>query len=129
MAADSPSHVVELLDRAFNAGDLEGVLSFYENSAAVVTDPSGAIRRDAALRDFFAAALRSGNQARQLKTRVIEGDGIALFLSRWQLRFVGANHEASELTLTATTVLRKQPDDSWKIAIDNPFGPLILGPE
>jgi hypothetical protein len=30
--AASPEQAVELLDQAFNAGDLEAVLTFYENA-------------------------------------------------------------------------------------------------
>ena len=74
---------------------------------------------------FFARAMQSGASAKQLKTQVIEADGVALFLSRWTLHVKGA----TERTFTATTVFRKQPDGGWKALIDNPFGPLILGPE
>jgi len=59
------------------------------------------------------------------KTQVIEADGVALFVSRWIFQAKGA----AERTFTATTVFRKQPDGGWKALIDNPFGPLILGPE
>ena len=34
MMANSPEHAVELLDRAFNEGDLEAVLSFYESASS-----------------------------------------------------------------------------------------------
>ncbi len=125
MIATSPEHAVELLDRAFAQGDLHAVLSFYEDAAVVITEPGKAARGAAELESFFARAMQSGPSAKQLQTQVIEADGVALFVSRWVLQVKGA----ADRTFTATTVFRKQPDGGWKALIDNPFGPLILGPE
>jgi ketosteroid isomerase-like protein len=124
--ARSPEHAVELLDHAFNNGDLDAVLSFYEDAAVVVAEPSRTIRGKAELRTFFASAMRSGISARQLKTRVLEADGVALFLSRWTLTSGAGQPDTEPRTFVPTTVFRRQPDGSWKALIDNPFGPLLL---
>jgi ketosteroid isomerase-like protein len=126
MIATSPEHAVELLDRAFAQGDLDTVLSFYEAAAVVITEPGKAARGTEELRSFFARAMQSGSWAEQLRTQVIEADGVALFLSRWSLHSKG---DVAARTFIATTVFRKQPDGGWKALIDNPFGPLILGPD
>jgi uncharacterized protein (TIGR02246 family) len=124
--ARNPEHAVELLDHAFNDGDLEAVLSFYEDAAVVVAAPSRTLRGKSELRTFFESAMRSGTSAKQLKTRVIEADGVALFLSRWTLTPTETPPDAAPRTFVATTVFRKQSDGSWKALIDNPFGPLLL---
>jgi ketosteroid isomerase-like protein len=129
MIATSPEYAVELLDRVFAQGDLSAVLSFYEEAAVVITEPGKAARGVEELRSFFARAMQSGISAKQLKTQVIEAEGVALFLSRWTLHQKDAPPGVAERTFTATTVFRKQPDGGWKVLIDNPFGPLILGPE
>jgi ketosteroid isomerase-like protein len=126
MTAHSPEHVVELLDLAFNRGDLEAVLAFYEDAAVVVTEPGRVVRGSAELRSFFTSVIRSGVTAKQNKTHVIEADGIALFLSRWTLQQQGPSENR---TFIATTVFRKQDDGSWKALIDNSLGPLVLGPD
>jgi ketosteroid isomerase-like protein len=82
MIATSPEHVVDLMDRAFNEGDLTTVLSFYEDSAVVVMEPGKVARGKEELRRFFGQVMKSGSSAKQLKTHVIEADGLALFLSR-----------------------------------------------
>jgi ketosteroid isomerase-like protein len=125
MIASSPEHAVELLDRAFAQGDLNGVLGVYEDAAVVITEPGKAARGRAELTSFFSRAMQAGSSAKQLHTQVIEADGVALFLSRWIFQVKGT----ADRTFTATTVFRKQPDGGWKVLIDNPFGPLILGPE
>jgi uncharacterized protein (TIGR02246 family) len=124
--ANGPEHVVELLDRAFNEGDLEAVLAFYEEDATVVAAPATILRGHSQLRIFFERALASGNRATQLKTRVFENDGIALFLSHWTLTPKSAQPDARRQVFDATTVFRCQRDGSWKILIDNPFGPAAL---
>jgi ketosteroid isomerase-like protein len=129
MVPDSPEHAAELLDRAFNEGNLKAVLGFYESAAVVVTEPGKLARGSEELRDFFQQAMGSGASAKQLKTHVIEADGLALFLSRWSFCMGNGNPEASSRTFIATTVFRKQSDGTWKILIDNAFGPLVLGQE
>ncbi|HUB29131.1 MAG TPA: nuclear transport factor 2 family protein [Terracidiphilus sp.] len=121
-----PDQVVELLDRAFNDGDLESVLAFYEEDACVITPPATTLRGPAQLRPFFERALASGTHATQLRTRVFEADGIALFLSHWTLTRKTAEPDTQPQVFVATTVFRRQPDRSWKILIDNPFGPAVL---
>jgi uncharacterized protein (TIGR02246 family) len=129
MTPDSPEHAVDLLDRAFNQGDLDAVLGFYEEAAVVVTEPGKLARGREELRNFFEQVMRSGASAKQLKTHVIEADGLALFLSRWTLRTGNGNPDAGSETFVATTIFRKQPDGTWKVLIDNPLGPLVLGSE
>jgi len=123
---DSPEHVVEMLDHAFNNGDLEAVLAFYEEAAALVAGPTTILRGRAQLSAFFESVLQSGSHAKQLKVRVIESGEIALFLSRWTLIPKGSTATRSGQEFFATTVMRKQPDGSWKVLIDNPIGPAAL---
>jgi len=127
MIATSPEQAVELLDQAFQKKDMEAVLSFYEEAAVVVGAPGKTLRGADALRTFFEEAMRSGASARQLKTWTIKADGIALFVSRWVLSTTAQGQDAGERSFVATTVFRKQPDGGWRILIDNPVGPLVLG--
>ena len=129
MFADSPQLAVEMVDHAFNQGDVEAVLTFYEAAAVVVTEPGKLARETNELRSFFERIMRSGASAKQLKTHVIETEGVALFLSRWTLIPGNASPNTETQTFVATTVLRKQLDGTWRILIDNSFGTLILGPE
>jgi uncharacterized protein (TIGR02246 family) len=119
---------VERLDAAFAAGDLERVLSFYEDGAVVVVEPGGGtVSGREEIRAAMGKFLASGASARQVRTRTFEADGVALFLSYWTLTAMQEGR-AVEWQLTATTVFRRQEDGSWKALIDNSFGPLVLGP-
>lgn len=82
---NSPEQAVRLMDEAFNRGDVEAVLSFYEDDAVVVTEPGRMARGQSELRAFLQSIMRPEISARQIKTYTIEADGVALFLSRWIL--------------------------------------------
>ena len=120
--ARSPEHAIHILDRAFNEGDLESIMNFYDEAAVVVPQPGIEARGKAAIRDMYARRLQPGVLARQLKVRVLEANGIALFISQWSLALPGRD----ESTFTSTTVLREQDVGGWKVLIDNPQGPAIL---
>jgi ketosteroid isomerase-like protein len=122
MIATSPEHAVELLDKAFNQGDLESILGYYDDAAIVIPVPGVEARGHAEIRDLFQRFLRPGVTAHQIKSKVIEADGIALFTSRWALDIPGHPRQA----FIATTVFRKQTDGGWKALIDNARGPEIL---
>ena len=120
--ANSPARVIEMLDRAFNDGDLDAIMNFYDEAAVVVPRPGVEARGKAAIREMYAEMLQPGVMARQLRYRVLEADGIALFLSQWSLSQPGK----SDAIFTSTTVLRRQSDGGWKPLIDNAQGPAIL---
>ena len=122
MLARSPGHAIELLDQAFNDGDLNTVLRYYEEAAVVIPRPGTEARGMEQLRELYGRFMRPGVSARQITTHVVEAGGIALFTSRWTLEVEGAPPE----TFVATTVLRRQPDGGWKALIDNARGPLVL---
>jgi ketosteroid isomerase-like protein len=120
--AQSPKEAIQILDRAFNEGDLETIMDFYDDAALVVPQPGVEARGKEAIREMYGGMLKPGIVAGQLKTHVLEADGIALFLSQWSLSQPGQ----TEKTFIATTVLRRQSDSGWKAFIDNAQGPAIL---
>ena len=122
MIARSPEHAIELLDDAFNRGDLDAVLGLYEEEAVVLPQPGTEARGSEQLRKLYGSFMKPGTTARQIRTHVVEADGIALFTSRWSL----AVDDEPPQEFIATTVFRRQPDGGWKALIDNARGPLIL---
>jgi ketosteroid isomerase-like protein len=83
--AKTPEYAIQILDRAFNEGDLDTIMDFYDEAALVVPQPGVEARGKDAIREMYRKMLHPGMVARQLKIRVLEADGIALFISRWSL--------------------------------------------
>jgi ketosteroid isomerase-like protein len=120
--ASIPEQAIGLLDRAFYEGDLDRIMSLYDEAAIVVPRPGTEARGHDAIRSLYGRMIQPGVGANQLRSRVVEADGIALFISQWILRQPGQETR----TYIATTVLRRQSDGQWKAFIDNAQGPAIL---
>ncbi len=122
MPRNTPLDTIHTVDHAFNTGDLETILRFYDAQAVLLNQPGQEIRGLTAIRDLYRDALHSNPHVEQLETHIIEADGIALFTSRYTL----ANGDAPPQTSISTVVLRQQPDGTWKNLIDNAHGPAVL---
>lgn len=126
--ARSPLETVELLDEAYNRGDLEAILSFYEEGATMVLEPGRLATGRPELRRAYEWILNNiKGMAIQEKTNVIMSGDIALFTSRWS--YDGATSDGTHVSRQsyASVVLRKQADGNWLIVVDNSWGPEVLG--
>jgi uncharacterized protein (TIGR02246 family) len=118
--------VVQQLDEAFNRGDVDAVLAFYGDDAAVVAEPGTVIRGRDALRTFFSAAMALRGVATQIRTNVIEAGELALLTSEWTFSATLPNGERLDRRSFASTVLRRSAQGEWRIVIDNAYGPGVL---
>ncbi len=126
MSKHTLEEMVLEMDEAFNRGDIEAVLDFYDDEAVVVLEPGRVVKGKAALRASFEAVLAFQGVARQIKTHVIETGDTALFISHWN--FSGKTRDGTSFSrdATATSVFRRQTNGLWRCVIDNPYGPAVL---
>ena len=122
MPPNTPLETIHALDHAFNTGDLDTILRFYDADAVLLNQPGQETRGLPAIRDLYRDALHSNPRVEQLETHLIEADGIALFTSRYTL----TDGDAPPQTFISTVVLRQQSDGTWKNLIDNARGPAVL---
>jgi uncharacterized protein (TIGR02246 family) len=127
MNAQTPLETIKLLDEAYNRGDLEAILDFYEDGATMVLEPGRlASGKDELRRAYEWILTNIKGSAKQEKTHVIESGDIALFTSKWT--FTGATLDGTSVSREsfASVVLRKQTDGDWRIVVDNSWGPQVL---
>jgi ketosteroid isomerase-like protein len=126
MSKHSLEETVEMLDEAFNRGDIEAVLAFYEDEAVVVVEPGRLARGKVAIRAAFEFVFSLQGMAKQIKTNVVESGDLALFLSKWT--FTGTLPDGTPFTResTATCVFRKNSGGEWRCLIDNSYGTAVL---
>jgi uncharacterized protein (TIGR02246 family) len=125
-AATSPAHLMSLFAERAAAGDVDGLIALYEPQAVFEPQLGTVLRGTAQIRPALAelAALRPtiGYTA---DTDCVIVDGIAIVANSWTLSAQlpdGSTHRDGGLS---ADVLRRQPDGSWLILIDQPRGSVV----
>lgn len=124
MAGKTPEETDRLVELAISQQDLDALLDLFEPDAVLVEPESGAeLRghdeiREAAVAMFEADPRIEGTGPPKVW---ISGD-VALVLSAWSLEASGPDGQRFRQAGTATDVMRRQPDGTWRYVIDNPAG-------
>ncbi len=122
MHARNPEELHGLFSRHFAAGDLDALVALYEPEAVLFPQPGVAAYGTAAIRNALADLLALGGTFSMTSRRVIDTDGVALVFAPWTLVATGQDGKPVIMAGSATDVVRRQPDGTWRFAIDNPFG-------
>ena len=122
MPAQKPEDCDILLMETMNRGDLEAAVDLYEPTAVLVQDPSGqTINGHEAIREFIRGGLAAGLRMTR-ETHVLQNGDLALTGGRWKLTGTDADGKPVAYSGNSTEVVRRQPDGTWRFAIDNPWG-------
>lgn len=121
MSAREPGETSTLFERYFADGDLDGLMSLYENEAVFPTARATATGPDE-IRQTLKAYLDSGAKLVFGQSLVFTAGDLALIHSPWTM------HKADGSSSEGVTaeVVRRQTDGSWKYIIDNPDGSGLL---
>jgi uncharacterized protein (TIGR02246 family) len=122
MPATSPEQIHRLFGSAFNAGDLDELMTLYEPDAALIPQPGsvahGTEEVRAALQQYLALQGRI-----TLETKlVVEVGDLAYLSNTWSLSGTGADGQPLTLGATTAEVARRQGDGTWRYVIDNVWG-------
>ncbi|HWR53118.1 MAG TPA: SgcJ/EcaC family oxidoreductase [Bryobacteraceae bacterium] len=121
MPARTPEEMHAAFAEAFNSGDLEALVALYEPDAVFVGAPDQIAKGTAAIRAALREMLAS-SPALDIETTGIysSDDGIALTHGRWTISGLEPDGGTVKMTGKSSEVLRRQPDGSWLVVIDNP---------
>lgn len=106
-----PEDITDLFLEYINAGNIDGILSIYEDNAVLVTDKNNTIAKGKnEIRNFYSSILtnRPTFEKGQQRPAIVNGN-LALTSSRLINGFVTAE------------IARQQRDGSWKWCIDQPI--------
>jgi uncharacterized protein (TIGR02246 family) len=122
----NPADVHPTYLKAFNAGDIDAIVACYEPQACFVSKSGRATHGAAELRNLYRAMLSNRPQMKLNVRKIIPvGDDLALVIvewTEWTSNAVSSTGEAKRWAGTATDIVRRQSDGTWKIALDNPYG-------
>ena len=130
-APSAPSRaadVAEAFARAFNARDLDALLSLYPAGSVFVPAPGQPIVAREAVREALQGFLAIGLPIGLTVRHVYEAGDTALLVVDWTIRGTGADGRAVDLAGTGTDVVRRAADGRWRYLVDNPFGGLKPAP-
>ncbi len=103
-------------------GDLEGVMSTYEEPAVVMFEPGVPVADRAAIRTAFQELIAISPQMEFGEHEVFIAGDIALHLTPWNMRGTAPDGSVVESGGLSVAVLRRQADGGWLMVIDNPHG-------
>jgi uncharacterized protein (TIGR02246 family) len=122
MAASTPKDVQSQWAKAFNAGDLEGLMALYAPDACLVPQPGQPVQGHDAIREALRNFVSLGAKIEIDADYVLESKDTALLRGRWQLTGKGPDGQPLDMRGRSSEVVRRQPDGSWVYVIDHPYG-------
>jgi ketosteroid isomerase-like protein len=117
-----PEDLHPALSEAYNAGDFEAMLSLYDPKAAYVIKPGRVTGSPAELRAALQHVIALRGRLSVNPHSFVRFDDLVLVLGTFTLSGCRGDGTPFERTSRFADVLRRQPDGSWRIAIDNPYG-------
>lgn len=126
MTATSPAHLMSLFAERVAAGDVDGLLALYEPGAVFEPELGTVLRGTDQIRPALAelAALTPAIEYSAEPDCVIVDD-IAIVANTWTMTAElpgGGIHREGGLS---ADVLRRQPDGTWLVLIDQPRGSAV----
>ena len=117
-----PEDLYPALSEAYNAGDLEALVSLYDPKAAFVIKPGRVTESPAGLRGAMQHLVALRGRLTVNPRTFIRSDDLALVLGTFTLSGRRGDGTPFDRTSRFADVLRRQPDGRWLVAIDNPYG-------
>jgi uncharacterized protein (TIGR02246 family) len=117
-----PEAVIERFSQLLVDGDLEGMVALYEPDATFAPQPGTSVSGREEIRAALGAFLAVKPRITGHIEKVLCAGDTALVANRWNLTGTGLDGSPVEMGATSADVLRRRPDGSWGIVIDDPWG-------
>jgi enoyl-CoA hydratase/carnithine racemase/ketosteroid isomerase-like protein len=119
MTVDNPEDLHRLFAERASVGDLDGLMSLYEDGAAFVGPDGVHAAGTTAIRERFEGLLALSPRITPVGSEVILAGDVALISNRWRIGF-GDDDRQKGFEGASTEVARRQGDGSWRYVIDSP---------
>jgi ketosteroid isomerase-like protein len=123
--ANRPEDTSRLIGEAITSGDVEAALSLYEPDATFAMPKGfgeGSVTGLDSLREVFNGFLAMSPALTVNAEKTLLSADTALVIGNWTLKARDAEGNDIDTSGRYTDVVRRQPDGSWLIVIDNPNG-------
>lgn len=117
-SARRPEEVLELVSLALSDGDFEAALAQYERGALLRPWAREASRDGDSVGDMLLCLMELRLPLSARVRAVLPARGLALVLGERQMAGRGPDGQRVQLSGLGSTVVRQQPDGSWRIVAD-----------
>jgi len=119
---DTPGATVERFSALLGEGRVEALLALYDEDATFVPEPGRMVTgRDSIREELQQLAALSPRMSGRVE-QVLEAGGIALVAYRWTMQASAPDGTPIRQGGLSADVLRRRPDGSWGVIIDDPYG-------
>jgi ketosteroid isomerase-like protein len=122
MPSPTPAATIQHFSRLLSEARLDVLLEMYEEDAVFAPEPGVAVQGRRAIRSALQRLLDMKPRMSGSVQKVLEGPHTALVSYRWELEGTGPDGDPVRLEGTSSDVLRRRPDGSWGVLIDDPWG-------
>jgi uncharacterized protein (TIGR02246 family) len=122
MSQTRPEAVIERFSELLAEGDLEAMMELYEPDAAFAPQPGETVTGHQEIRAALEGFLAVKPRMEGTIEKVLEAGDTALVTNRWELSGTAPDGSPVRMAATSADVLRRRPDGSWGIVIDDPWG-------
>ena len=122
MGQPRPESVIEHFSELLADGDLDAMMELYEPDAAFAPQPGQTVTGHAEIRAALESFLAVKPRMEGTIEKVLQAGDTALVTNAWRLSGTAPDGSPVRMAATSADVLRRRPDGSWGIVIDDPWG-------
>ena len=123
---DAVMNAILEMTSAFHKKDINGVMGSYEPQAVIVFEPEKPVSDPQAIREGFYSFFAVNPLFEYLGHEVFINGNLAIHFAPWVMNGKAPDGTEIKQSGLSVAVLRKQPDGTWLMVFDNPFGQHLL---
>jgi ketosteroid isomerase-like protein len=119
---DTPEGTVERFSELLGEGRVDALLELYDDGAAFVPEPGRTVSGREEIRGELEQLVAMEPRMSGSVEKVLQAGDTALVAYRWRLEGTAPDGAPTRLDGVSSDVLRRRPDGSWGVIIDDPYG-------
>jgi uncharacterized protein (TIGR02246 family) len=119
---DTPERTVEHFSELLGAGRLDALLELYEDGATFVPQPGRVVTGRESIRKELEQLVAMDPRMSGRVEQALQAGDTALVAYRWRMEAVAPDGTPVRQGGVSADVLRRRPDGSWRVIIDDPYG-------
>jgi ketosteroid isomerase-like protein len=119
---NTPEEFLGLQVKEFNKGNVNFLITLYENDACFASKPGVVVKNLDDIRQSFQSLVDMGVKLSAKVKTVLKASDLALLITEWSISGIERDGKQVNLTGRGIVVLRQQSDGSWRMVIENPWG-------